>query len=120
MPYVPYIRAALPGVLALGLAACCSQPPQGYRPPPPGPFGPGGPPPHDWGRAGPHGPGSDPGFHEAIATCAEELDLPMPSAEGARARPGLTPEQHDLLEVCLEDQGYPPPMPAPGDREDPV
>lgn len=120
MSYVPFSRAVLLGVLALGLAACCSQPPQGHRPPPPASFGPGGPPPpHAGGYAGPRPP--EPGFHEAIAACAEELDLPAPSAGGARARPELTPEQRDLLEVCLEEQGYlPPPPPEPGDREDPV
>ena len=112
-------RAALLSLLAFGLAACCS-PPHLYRPPPPVPFGHDGPPhhPHADGYSVP--PMPDPELRDAIARCADELDLPFPAADASHEPPQLDPEQRDLLAACLEDQGYPPPPPAKGHWDDPV
>jgi len=111
-------RAALLGLLAFGLAACCS-PPHLHRPPPPAPFGHDGPPhPHADGYGMP--PMPDPELRDAIARCADELDLPLPAADASHEPPLLDPEQHDLLDACLEDQGYPPLPPAKSHGDDPV
>lgn len=62
-----------------------------------------------------------PDLDEAIAACADELDLPPPASGDRDAPPpALSDDQRALLDACLEDQGLPPPPGEPDDREDPV
>ena len=119
MSYAPFFRGLAIAGLIVGLAGCCTPFPQGHRPPPPSAFGPGGPPPPppDYGDM----PFPPPDLDEAIAACADELDLPPPASGDRDAPPpALSDDQRALLDACLEDQGYPPPPGEPDDIEDPV
>lgn len=104
-------------VVVAGLAACCTRPLGAHRPPPH--FGPDAPPPHARGhdRRLPPPPGVD----EAIAACADELDLPAPASDVDDERAELSDEQHALLGACLEEAGFPPPPAGPANGwEEPV
>lgn len=119
MSCLPFLRRLALAGLTLGLAACCTTSPHAHRPPLPLAFGPGGPPPPppDYG----HMPFPPTDIDEAVAACADELDLPPPPFGDRDAPPpALSDDQRALLDACLEDQGYPPPPGEPDDSEAPV
>ena len=119
MSYVSFFRGLAIAVLTIGLAACCTPFPQGHRLLPPPAFGPGGPPPPPRDYVDMPFPPLD--IDDAIAACADELDLPPPpSGDRDMPPPALSDDQRAVLDACLEDQGYFPPPGEPDDIEDPA